>query len=72
VQHVIETILGGVGPIQLATLVASKETAIEFIDPAEHLQQKDIVESALREQIRNFGTPPTAATPSPPTPNDKK
>jgi 20S proteasome alpha/beta subunit len=69
VQHVIETIPGGVGPpIQLATLVAINETAVEFINPAEHLQQKDTVETALREQIRNFGTPPTAATPDPPTP----
>lgn len=72
VQHVIETIPGGVGPpIQLATLIANKEPIIEFIDPAEHLQQIDIAESALRDQIRSFGTPPTAATPTPPTPNDK-
>lgn len=64
VKHVIETIPGGVGPpIQLATLAAD---AVEFSDPAEHIERVAIAEQALRDQIRSFGTPPTAATPEPP------
>src|ERR1039457_2868062 len=42
-----------------------KDPLIEFIDPAEHLQQIDIAENALRDQIHSCGADPTPATPTP-------
>jgi hypothetical protein len=75
VRHVAETNPGGVAlPLQMASLTVKtgKSTIEPMEDPAEHFQQIDATEAALRDHILKQWTAGLSGSTTPPAPQPPK